>query len=213
MENDPKLALSSRADQDIPPDTNPESKFWHEAPSIYLTSDCYGKAVARHKSEVRSRWTAQNLYFLFLCPYEELHLKPDPSIAAKTWGLWNWDVAEAFIGSTGDPIDHYKEFEMSPQGEWLDLSVDLHRTDKIADHSWQSGFKVAARLDLAAKVWYGCMQIPFAALGQGPAKAGDTLRINFFRSQGPLPRELAWQPPQQESFHAPERFGKLRLIP
>jgi len=211
MENDPKLALSSRADQDIPPDTDVESEFWRDAPSIYLTSDCYGKYVPGHKSEVRSRWNPENLYFLFICPYEQLHLKPDPSFEAKTWGLWNWDVAEVFVGLIGDPIHHYKEFEMSPLGEWLDLSVDLHRPDKIADHSWQSGFKVAARIDSAANIWYGCMRIPYTALEQGPARSGNVLRVNFFRSQGPLPLELAWQAPQQESFHAPKRFGHLRL--
>jgi len=42
---------------------------------------------------------AKNLYFLFTCPYEELHLKPSPNIQKETNELWNWDVAEVFVGS------------------------------------------------------------------------------------------------------------------
>jgi hypothetical protein len=48
---------------------------------------------------VRSRWTKNNLYLLFVCKYEELHLKTEPATDRETNALWNWDVAEAFIGS------------------------------------------------------------------------------------------------------------------
>ncbi len=53
----------------------------------------------RARTEVRTRWTAQNLYFLFVCPYEQLNLRPNPKTSTETYGLWNWDVAEVFIGA------------------------------------------------------------------------------------------------------------------
>src|SRR5665213_2666032 len=162
MNGDSQQATSSQAQQDSAPDTNPDSSFWQNAPSVIMAGDAYGKEILGHRTEVRSRWTNNNLYFLFLCPYEELHLKPLPTQAAKTNGLWNWDVAEAFIGSLHEPIHKYKEFELSPQGEWLDLDIDLEKPGKVATESWNSGFEVAARIEPGEKMWYGFMRIPYS---------------------------------------------------
>ena len=68
-----------------------------------------------------------NLYFLFICPYDELYLKPAPTTRQETNELWNWDVAEVFISANFRDIKLYKEFEVSPQGEWVDLDIDLHK--------------------------------------------------------------------------------------
>ena len=43
----------------------------------------------------------------------------------ETNELWNWDVAEVFIGSDFKNIRRYKEFEVSPQAEWVDLDINL----------------------------------------------------------------------------------------
>lgn len=213
MGDNAQQVISSRAEHDSAPDTDPRSSFWQDAPSFILSCDAYGNKVPGHRTEVRSRWTDKNLYFLFACAYEELHLKPSPVLDSKTNGLWNWDVAETFIGSVRDPIHRYKEFEMSPQGEWLDLDINLEKPDKVNVESWSSGFEVAARIEPQEKIWYGFMRIPYASIENGVAAAGNKLRINFFRSQGPKPMEMAWQPPFQPSFHAPEQFGLLRLVP
>lgn len=205
-------ASSKFAAYDSAPDPNPLLAFWQEAPITRMSDDAYGNKVAGHATDIRSRWTAANLYFLFVCPYQELHLKPNPVLDKATGGLWNWDVAEAFIGSQRDPIDRYREFELSPQGEWLDLDIDLKQPDKVALTSWKSGFQVAARVEHDQKIWYGAMRIPFASIESDMARAGNLLRINFFRSQGTKPVEMAWQPPRQASFHAPEQFGTLKLV-
>ena len=199
-------ALSNFAADDSALDANPLSEFWAAAPLTWMTDDAYGNKIPGHATEIRSRWTVSNLYFLFVCPYQELHLKPNPVFDRPTGGLWNWDVAEAFIGSQLDPIDRYREFELSPQGEWLDLDIDLKQSDKVALTSWKSGFQVAARIERDQNTWYGSMRIPYACIEGGEAKAGNLLRINFFRSQGTKPVEMAWQPPRQPSFHAPEQF-------
>ena len=138
-----------------------------------------------YRTEIRSRWTAKNLYFLFICPYEELFLHPNPSTTTETNKLWNWDVAEVFIGSDFKNIRHYKEFELSPQGEWLDLDIDLTKPHHEEGWTWNSGFQVAARIDEQTKIWYGAMKIPWTALDDTPPSTGKTLRVNFFRSQGP----------------------------
>lgn len=204
---------SARAAQDVASGTDPASQFWRNAPRVFAERDSYGKPVPGYRTEIRSRWTKDNLYLLFICPYEELYLKPAPDTAHETNQLWNWDVAEAFIGSDFLHIRHYKEFELSPQGEWVDLDIQLDSPHHEDGWVWNSGFQVAARIDRAAHVWYGAMRIPFAAIDSRPPTVGNRLRVNFFRSQGPPPRkDVTWQPPMSDTFHTPEKFGVMQLV-
>ena len=204
---------SKQAGGDVAPDTDPNSPFWAEAPRIVADRDPFGKPVPGHHTEVRSRWTKDNLYLLFICNYEQLNLKPDPKTGQETDQLWHWDVAEAFIGSDFENIHRYKEFEVSPQGEWIDLDIDL--VHPLPEHgwTWNSGFKTAARIDRATHIWYACMRIPYASIDMRPTAAGNVLRANFYRSQGPpKQKQIAWQPTQHSTFHVPESFGTLKLI-
>src|SRR5581483_997579 len=111
---------------DTDPDLNTDSSsgFWRGAMSVRIERDRYGRRVPRYRTEVRTRWTRKNLYFLFICPYEELNLKPNPQTSTETNQLWNWDVAEVFAGADFKDIKRYREFEISPQGEWIDLDVN-----------------------------------------------------------------------------------------
>jgi hypothetical protein len=90
---------SAYADYDIALDTDPQSSFWQEAPPVYAEVDSYGHAVPLYRTRISSRWTKKNLYLLFVCPYEDLYLKPSPNVTEETYELWNWDVAELFISS------------------------------------------------------------------------------------------------------------------
>jgi hypothetical protein len=58
------------------------------------------------------------------------------------------------------------------------------------------------------------MRIPYASVDSRPAAAGNTLRVNFFRSQGARPnhKSIAWQATGKGSFHVPEAFGTLKLV-
>jgi hypothetical protein len=206
--------MSSYAAHDMAIDTNSQSAFWREASSVYAETDSYGHAVPGYRTRVSSRWTEKYLYLLFECPYEELYLKPAPNVTEETFGLWNWDVAELFIGSDFYNIRRYKEFEISPQREWLDLDVNLDLPDHTVGWTWNSGFQTDARIDPEAKIWYGAMRIPFSALDPRPPAAGRTFRANLFRSQGPPGhhREIAWKAPMGQTFHVPEKFGLLVLV-
>ena len=44
-------------------------------------------------------------------------------------------------------------------------------------------------------------------------KDGPEMRLNLYRCQGPPPdrKYINWQPVNNESFHTPEAFGRLRL--
>jgi hypothetical protein len=209
-----EVATSTQATNDVKIDANPDSPFWQQAAPIFADKDKEGKELTGYRTEIRSRWTPEYIYFLFVCPYEELSLKPDPATKSETNQLWNWDVAEVFLGSDFQNIRRYKEFEISPQGEWIDLDIDLAKPHHEEGWTWNSGFEVVARIDRSAKIWYGAMKIPWSGLGEPSPSAGKTFRVNFFRSQGPLPnrKDIAWQPTMSETFHVPERFGLLRLV-
>ncbi len=206
--------LSLKADRDPALDTNPASAFWTAAPPTFAELDVLGRPMPEYRTEVRSRWTRDNLYFLFVCPYKHLFLKPAPNVVQETNELWNWNVAEVFIGSDFQDIKRYKEFEVSPQNEWVDLDINLHVPVHEDGWVWNSGFEHATRVDEAAHTWYVVMRIPFAALGTPAPSEGTEFRLNLFRTEGPPKdtKEITWRAPMSNEFHVPERFGLLKLV-
>jgi Carbohydrate family 9 binding domain-like len=209
----PHRMVSKYSARDVSLNPDPATPFWEIAPAVKITRDSLGNPMPDEHTEVRSRWTKTNLYLLYVCHFQELSLKSDPSKTAETNYLWNWDVAEAFIGSDYQHIRRYKEFEMSPQGEWVDLDIDLDNPHHEDGWKWNSGFRVATTIDRGDKVWYGVMRIPYSAIDTSEAASGNTLRINLYRIEGSNPRRLllSWQPTHQANFHVPESFGELTL--
>jgi hypothetical protein len=205
---------SVEAKQDVTLNADPASAFWREARPVYMESDIDGKPMAEFRTEVRSRWTKDNIYLLFICPYKQLYLNPNPDIVKETYELWNWNVAEVFIGSNFQDIKRYKEFEISPQNEWIDLDIDLHKPHHEEGWVWNSKFEHVARVDESKHIWYAALKIPFAALATTTPARGKTFRANLFRTEGPPDhgKEILWQPTMSKTFHVPERFGLLKLV-
>lgn len=112
----PRQARSSHSIQDCQPHTNLSSAFWRSAPVTFLSQSAFGKPLPGPVTEVRSRWSSNHLYLLFTCPFDRLHLKSNPNTLTETNKLWEWDVAEVFLGSDFNNIRRYKEFELTPQG-------------------------------------------------------------------------------------------------
>jgi hypothetical protein len=211
----PKALFESvRSQRDISLNTDPGSPFWRGARPVFLQVDMNGQPLPEFKTEVRSRWTKDAIYFLFTCPYQQLYLKHDPDTAHETNELWNWNVAEVFIGSDFADIKRYKEFEISPRNEWIDLDIDLHKPHHEEGWVWNSNFEHITRIDEAKHVWYAALKVPFAALDTPTPTVGKTFRVNLFRTEGPPDhaKEILWQPTMSKTFHVPERFGLLELV-
>jgi len=132
---------------DQPLNTDVTSSFWRGAVATYMDSNPYGKPDPKYRTEIRTRSTQQNCISCSSAPYEDLYLKPNPNTSEETNDLWNWDVAEVFIGSDFQHIRRYKEFEMSPRGEWIDLDIDLDKPHDEDGWKWNSGLEVSARID------------------------------------------------------------------
>ena len=204
---------SHRAPSDFTLTADPNAPHWRNVQPVIAENDSFGKPVPGHRTEIRSRWTNDNLYFLFTNAYEDLNLKTDPSTTDETNRLWEWDVSEVFIGWDMNNPHQYKEFQVSPQSEWVDLDID-RKNPRPNAWMWNSGFRVKGRVDAAKKLWYGEMQIPWKSIDERPVKAGNELRLNLYRWQGPKSKRvgIAWQPTGTANYHVPESFGRIVLV-
>jgi hypothetical protein len=194
---------------------DPASPVWRGAAAGEISKDCSRQIdYPWLRTEVRSFWTDTHLYLLFTCPYRELNLFLPAQGGGPRNKLWDRDVVEIFLGDDWQNIRHYREFEIAPTGDWIDLAIDLdhHSTDQ----SWRSGWQTAARIDEASHTWCAAARIPLAAVNTAPVKPGTKWRANLYRIDGigrdPQRRFLCWQPTcvvNRDPNHVPENFGTL----
>ena len=195
--------------------TDPEAPAWKDAASQTVVKDCSRKIeYSNIKGTIRAFWTDTDVYFLFECPYAELNLFLPANHATPHVGLWDRDVVEVFLGDDWTNIRHYREFEIAPTGDWIDLAIDLDNESN--DYSWRSGWKTAARIDDQKKVWYAAARIPLASVSNRKIAAGSRWRMNLYRIDGlgadPQRHFLCWQPTcvrNRDPNHVPEHFGTL----
>ncbi len=209
----PGVMKSYRIETDFAPSADPEASQW-KVQGVVASNDPWGKPQPEARTEIRSRWTRENLYFLFTSRYETLHLTPRPTPEKETWGIWEFDVVEVFIGHDLKNINLYKEFEVTPQGEFVDLDVDKNKPGLTIDWLWDSRMKYKTRIDRERRIWYCEMQIPWKGIDPRTAEAGNELRMNLYRIEGAPPsrKYITWQKIDVPSYHTPEKFGRLRLV-
>ncbi len=163
---------------------------------------------------MRAFWTDASLYFLFICPYRALNVFLPADSGRPRDKLWDRDVVEIFLGDDWNNIRHYREFEIAPTGDWIDLAIDLDKPG--SGHGWRSGWRTAAAIDEAAHKWYAAAAIPLKSVSSGPVQVGTRWRMNLYRIEGQGPdserRFLCWQPTcvvGRDPNHVPEAFGTL----
>jgi alpha-galactosidase len=186
------------------------AKEWQTASPISFCSDWQGKNPdPALDTEVRVLWSPSTLYLRFACPYRELHVFNDADPNGRRDHLWDRDVAEAFLQPDPSRPRYYKEFEIAPNGFWIDLDVSPMR---LAD--LKSGLQRSVWLDKGRRAWFAELAIPMKSLTTNFDPA-VVWRANFYRVEGPKePRAyLAWCPTNtaQPNFHVPDAFGKLHF--
>jgi len=110
MAADGGFMTSAFLKSEFPLTADPEAGQWKKIAPAVAEGDHWGKTVPKHRTEIRSRWTKDHIYFLFSCPFEELHLNSAPVTNAETMKLWDHDVAEIFIGADFESIWKYREY-------------------------------------------------------------------------------------------------------
>lgn len=194
--------------------TDPRSSMWRKAQSARIVKDCSRQInYPKIKTEVKAFYTATDVYFLFICPYDTLNIFLPADNSKPRVKLWDRDVVEVFLGDDWSNIRHYREYEVAPTGDWIDLAIDL---DKKSDRSWRSGWTTSARIDEKSKVWYAAMRIPLKSVSEAKVAPGTRWRMNLYRIEGqgadPVRHFLCWQPTcvlNRDPNHVPENFGTL----
>ncbi|PYT92864.1 MAG: hypothetical protein DMG36_12605 [Acidobacteria bacterium] len=186
----------------------PTRTSWERAASLRFSADWQGKnADAERETEVRLLWTQETLFLRFRAKYRTITIFPDAEPNGRRSQLWDRDVAEAFLQPDGSNLRRYKEFEVSPNGFWIDL--DIAPGEK---HDLQSGLKRRVILDETQKIWSAELAIRMKCLVTR-FDPGVAWRVNFYRVEGAEePRFYsAWRPTGTAvpNFHVPEAFGEL----
>lgn len=188
---------------------------WQATEPITVTQYWSGDtAPDGRRFKARMLWTEEHLYARFDANQDEpLVVSDEPVRDTKTLGLWDRDVVEIFIAPDREEPRRYFEFEAAPNGEWVDLAIDLTSGRRVADTGYSSGMEAAARVGDGVVVT--AIRIPWIAL-RGRPKPGDVWLGNLFRCVGKDPGRgyLAWSPTLTEvpNFHVPERFGEFEFI-
>ncbi len=179
---------------------------------LWITRDWKGNLLPHGVSTgFICRYTDQDLIFQFLSYYRQLPKTEEVLHDTDTPALFKRDVIEIFLDPEPKSANKYLEFEYSPGGNFLDLSVDRARGQYKVD--WNSGMKGWTNLDRDKKIWHATLKIPLARLGK-PIK-GERWRLNIYRTEGKGNDRLymAWQPTgtPKPNFHVPSAFGWLEF--
>ncbi len=172
---------------------------WERSPRLSFNTDWQGKnADPERETEVRLLWTPEWLFLRFRARFRVITVFSDADPNGRRDRLWNRDVAEVFLQPDPSQPRRYKEFEVSPNGYWIDLDIAPGEKRVI--------------LDQAAKTWVAELALPVKCLTER-FDPEATWKVNFYGVEGAAePRFYsAWSATRTPgpNFHVPEAFGEL----
>lgn len=183
---------------------------WQRAVPVVFSSDWQGEnSDPARQTEVRVLWSQQTLYLRFECRYRELYVFENSEPNGRRDHLWDRDVAEAFLQPDPSRPQLYREFEVSPNGMWIDLDISPEGPADL-----KSGLQRSVTVNHDLHTWTAELSIPMKAL-TGEFDPSKIWRANFYRVEGSNePRAyMAWLPTRtpKPNFHVPRAFGILRF--
>jgi len=206
---------AKHSDADFSPDGDLSKSIWkHAIPADFDHSSSGQLHYPEVSVRVASVWTQDNIYFAFWSRFDSANVYEGEDPAKERWQLWERDVVEVFLNPQPERVNHYFEFEVAPNNQWIDLEIDKDKTP-FNDASWNSGFQHATHVDTKEHLWTTEMRIPLASMN-AHAEPDAEWRANFFRAAGTggdtHRKFLAWSIiPGGGTFHVPTRFGILKL--
>ncbi len=208
MKERPEI-IASHTD-DIRLDAAHPAPEWEKANAISFFHDWQGlNPDLGRETRVRILWSRSTLYVRFECRYRVLLVFEDSDPNGRRNHLWDRDVAEVFLQPEPSGEKRYKEFEVSPNGMWIDLDIVPTGLSDLA-----SGLQRSVIVDSDSQTWIAELAIPMRSLTANFDPA-QPWHANFYRVEGPLePRAyLAWSPTctPNPNFHVPTAFGRLRF--
>jgi len=192
-----------------------DHEFWRKGQEVLIESYWSGKKAAsgRH-AKAKLLWSDSAFYVRFEANQTEpLVVSKAPNLKSKTKGLWDRDVCEIFVAPNPKESNKYFEFEIAPNGEWIDLEIHRMSDERKTDLDYQSGMESAAKIEIGKVLM--AMKIEWKAFGKTP-KVKDIWKGNLFRcvGSGETRGYLAWSPTKTEmpNFHIPEAFGEFEFL-
>ena len=205
-------ATAIRLTESVDSEGFPSSRDWKRVPAVRFDHDWHGEnADSERSTEVRILWTPETFFLRFHQRYRTITVYPDARPDGWRDELWDRDVAEVFLQPDASDARKYKEFEVSPNGYWIDL--DIEHGDRSDPNT---GMKCRTHIDEKARIWTAEIAIPLRSMAQH-FDPSSIWRVNFFRVEGATePRFYSsWRATNtpQPNFHVPTAFGKLRFLP
>lgn len=137
-------------------------------------------------------------------------LRPKAGSPAFLDELWRFSVSEIFFAHP--TLEHYSEFEMTPDGHWVALAFQgvRHRTIESAKpsaHLWEKGVQVFAQIPSEFSMTFSHSILENLI-------ADRRLRMQCALSLGSENYFLApyWKDAGRADFHQPERYWNLQLF-
>jgi alpha-galactosidase len=207
-----RTAVAVRMEEPADGEGFPSRTSWETAERVRFNADWQGRnADPERATEVRLLWTPETLYLRFAAKFRVITVLADSEPNGRRNQLWDRDVAEVFLQPNPSEPRRYKEFEVSPNGMWIDL--EIARGEK---HDLRSGLRRRVILNEPARIWIAELALPMKALVE-PFDPAAHWRVNFYRVEGAAePRFYsAWQPTGTAvpNYHVPEAFGSLVFAP
>ncbi|MFN3329790.1 MAG: sugar-binding protein, partial [Pyrinomonadaceae bacterium] len=140
-----------------------EGKSWDLAEGIKVETYWSGEKAPSHRHfEVRLLWGEEAFYVRFEANQgEPLIISERPNLSSKTIKLWERDVCEIFLAPDKENFRRYFEFEVSPNGEWLDLEIYQGKNERITNWDYKSAMESVAKIT-DSKILMG-IKIPWQA--------------------------------------------------
>lgn len=211
---DPSRVLECRWANEKPPvKADWGTEFWRGAQWQAISTQWNGEAVGPPwETSFATRWTKDFLHFGFDCRFQKLTMSDRPQVQTRTHDLWDKeDVVEIFISPDLRRPNCYKEFELSPSAQWIEIDVDRDRD--LKDFHWVAGMESRSAVDIGQRHWQAEFRVPLESLGMKEMTTGTRVALNAYRVELKSHLYLAWNPTMtpKPDFHVPRRFGQMVL--
>lgn len=177
-----------------------------------------GKEVPESiKTHVGMFWNHNEIVVFFRGKYQQLRYVstlPPTSLVHKTHHLWELaDVIEVFIGPAAAERRQYKEFQVAPDGRWID--IDVFNVLGTSNHHWFSGSRMRSFINPTLKMWSAALFLPWNCFNT-QHDSGLEWNVNLYRASGKFHGDelMAWSPvgTGPRCFHRPEKFGIIQFM-
>jgi hypothetical protein len=153
------------------------AREWESAAPITFCADWRGQHPdPARQTQVKALWSEKTLYLRFECHYRELNTFTDSEANGRRDYLWDKDVAEAFLQPDPSRQRYYKEFEVGPNGMWIDLDISPGPLQDL-----KSGLVRSVFLDEKAHRWSA--ELPFHSVRSPfnliPKRLGERTSIEW----------------------------------